>query len=509
MTRTTSRTTMYDTVELSFRGDDALPVGGQPPFTVRLTCDDGGEPVVVAGFWDGGHDYRARFCAEREGRWTWEVADARTALDRTAGAFDVRGARGPGPVRVAHRFHFAHADGTPFRPVGTTAYNWLHQDEPLFGDTVAAIAEAGFNKLRFMVFPQAGGYVEHVPELLPFERAEGRWDVSRPVPAFFRRLDAAVATLGEHGIQADVLLLNAYDRGFFGLDGLSEQEDAVYLRYLVARLAAHPNVWWSLCNEFDQLERPAERWDRAGALLAELDPHQHLRSIHNWVELYDNNQPWVTHASLQNGSATTEPGRANLYRDVWGKPVVLDEIKYEGDIPLRWGDLDARQLVHQFWNTTVAGCYASHGESFVTPSGSLHMVEGGRLRGAAPARLAFLREVLDGLDVPGLDPIDKWDDPAHVAGAPRRQYVQYLGRSAPEQWEFRLPVGFPGERPEPGDEFVVDVVDTWHMTVERVPGRFSLTDVGRNEARDRASDPVPLPRGEAVALLVTRVEPVG
>jgi hypothetical protein len=135
------------------------------------------------------------------------------------------------------------------------------------------------------------------------------------------------------------------------------------------------------------------------------------------------------------------------------------------------------------------------------------MVEGGRFRGEAPARLAFLREVLDGLDVPGLDPIDTWDDPAHVAGRPRRQYVQYLGRSAPEHWEFRLPVGFPGERPEPGDEFEVDVIDTWHMTVERAAGRFSLTDVGRNEARDGASAPVRLPQGEAVALLITRVEP--
>ena len=171
-----------------------------------------------------------------------------------------------------------------------------------------------------------------------------------------------------------MLIFNAYDRGHFGFDRFTEEEDAVYLRYLVARLSAYPNVWWSLCNEFDQLERPAERWDRTGALLAEIDPYDHLRSIHNWIELYDNNQPWVTHASLQNGSATTDFGRANLYRDVYGKPVVLDEIKYEGDISDRWGHLTAEELVHQFWVTTVAGCYASHGESFVTESGSLHMV---------------------------------------------------------------------------------------------------------------------------------------
>lgn len=494
----------YDTVELVFEGADRLPIGAEPPFSVRLR--NGAEEILVPGFWDGGTTYRVRVCPESDGAWTWEVEGARTALDRSSGSFEVTPGAGHGPVRVAHRFHFAHADGTPYRPVGTTAYNWLHQDEPLFTQTVDDIAEVGFDKLRFMVFPQGGGYIEHVPELMPFEKTDGHWDVSRPVPEFFQHLDRAVEMLGARGIQADVLIFDAYDRGQFGLDALTEEEDAVYLRYLVARLSGYAHVWWSLCNEFDQLERPDDRWDRTGALLASVDPHDHLRSIHNWIEIYDNNQPWVTHASIQNGAATEDFGRANLYRDVWKKPVVLDEIKYEGDIPDRWGHLDGPELVHRFWITTVAGCYASHGESFLTESGSLHMVEGGVLRGESPARIAFLRSILDDLVVPGLDPIDKWDDPAYVAGWHRQQYVQYLGRSAPASWSFRLPVGQPGESPKEGDVFEVDVIDTWNMTVTPVGRRFTLTEVTRNEAFDRDSAPVDLPAGKPIALRITRVE---
>ncbi|WP_136056191.1 DUF4038 domain-containing protein [Microbacterium sp. K24] len=494
----------YDSVELVFEGAERLPVGAEPPFSVRLR--NGDEEIVAAGFWDGGTTYRVRVCPESGGTWSWTVEDARTALDRTSGSFEVEGGTGHGPVRVAHRFHFAHADGTPFRPVGTTAYNWLHQHEPLFAATVDDIAEVGFNKLRFMVFPQGGGYVEHLPTVMPFVKTDGRWDVSRPVPEFFQRLDRAVALLGARGIQADVLIYDAYDRGQFGFDSLTEEEDAVYLRYLVARLSGYAHVWWSLCNEFDQLERPDDRWDRTGALLAAVDPHDHLRSIHNWIEIYDNNQPWVTHASIQNGAATEDFGRASLYRDVWKKPVVLDEIKYEGDIPDRWGHLDGPELVHRFWVTTVAGCYASHGESFRTESGSLHIVEGGVLRGESPARIAFLRGILDDLIVPGLDPIDKWDDPAHVAGWHRQQYLQYLGRSAPSSWSFRLPVGQPGESPKVGDVFEVDVIDTWNMTITPVGRPFTLTEVTRNEAFDRASAPVDLPAGASIALLITRVE---
>ena len=494
----------YDTVELVFEGADRLPIGAEPPFSVRLR--NGAEEILVPGFWDGGTTYRVRVCPESDGAWTWEVEGARTALDRSSGSFEVTPGAAHGPVRVAHRFHFAHADGTPYRPVGTTAYNWLHQDEPLFTQTVDDIAEVGFDKLRFMIFPQGGGYIEHVPALMPFEKTDGHWDVSRPVPEFFQHLDRAVEMLGARGIQADVLIFDAYDRGQFGLDALTEEEDAVYLRYLVARLSGYAHVWWSLCNEFDQLERPDDRWDRTGALLASVDPHDHLRSIHNWIEIYDNNQPWVTHASIQNGAATEDFGRANLYRDVWKKPVVLDEIKYEGDIPERWGHLDAEQLVHQFWVSTVAGCYASHGESFLTESGSLHMVEGGVLRGESPARIAFLRGILDDLVVPGLDPIDKWDDPAYVAGWHRQQYVQYLGRSAPASWSFRLPVGQPGESPEEGDVFEVDVIDTWNMAITPVGRRFTLTEVARNEAFDRDSAPVDLPAGKPIALRITRVE---
>ena len=60
-------------------------------------------------------------------------------------------------------------------------------------------------------------------------------------------------------------------------------EDDHYLHYLVARLAAYRNVWWSLANEYDFLldVKPMERWDHYFQVIQELDPHQHLRSVHN------------------------------------------------------------------------------------------------------------------------------------------------------------------------------------------------------------------------------------
>ncbi|MFK4789699.1 DUF4038 domain-containing protein [Microbacterium sp. ZW T5_56] len=497
-------TTVHECTEWSFHAPGEPIPADRTPITMTLRLGD--RTVLVPGFWDGDDVYRVRFAAPVAGTWSWETTSEHPALNALTGTLDVAAGERRGPVGVASVFHFAHADGTPFRPVGATAYNLLHQSDERIDTTVRATREAGMNKFRFMVFPQAGDRVGRTPEVMPFEkRADGSWNPSRPVPAFFQRLDRLVRAFGDAGIQADVLIFNAYDQGFFGLDRMSEEEDAVYLRYLVARLSAFENVWWSLCNEFDVItDRPRERWTRMGELLRAIDPHDHLRSIHNWMDLYDNNQPWVTHASIQNGSATIDFGRALLYRDVYEKPIVLDEIKYEGDISDRWGDLSAGELVRRMWITTVSGCYVTHGESFVLPDGGLHMVEGGEFQGQSAARAGFLRRILDELEIAGLDPIDKWDDPAYVAGAPRRQYLQYLP-DAPGAWTFRLPQGNVGERLEVGDRFRVDVIDTWNMTVSPSERVFTVTEVQRNDAYARDDAPLELPAGEALALRITRV----
>jgi len=45
-------------------------------------------------------------------------------------------------------------------------------------------------------------------------------------------------------------------------------------------------------------------------------------------------------------------------------------VKYEGDLPERWGDLSAEELVHRFWQGTIAGSYVGHGETYKHPQTS-------------------------------------------------------------------------------------------------------------------------------------------
>lgn len=483
--------------------------GGEHPFAagrLAATFEHATGTTRVEGFYDGDSEWVVRFSPDTEGEWTFTTTSPIAELDGLGGAFTCTPAApgNHGPTAVVGRFHFGHADGTPYRPVGTTVYNWVHQPEELYRSTVDAVAAAGFNKLRFLVFPQGGGHVEYVPARFPFAKdADGKWDVDRIDVDFFRSIDRAVQDLLAHEIVADIILFHPYDQGQYGLDGLNPEQDEAYLRYVIARLAAYRNIWWSLANEYDQLNRPDERWDDVFRTIVDADPYARPRSIHNWIEIYDHNKPWVTHASIQNGLAVADFGRALLYRDAYRKPIVLDEIKYEGNTVERWGNLSAQELVHRFWIATVSGTYASHGESFLTPEGTLHIVIGGPFRGESPARLAFLRRILEEVDGVGLDPIDKWDDLTSTAGIPRDVYFQYLGTSSPDSWSFELPQGVTGERLEVGDRFAVDIIDTWNMTVTEVDRVFELSVVERNAAR--AEGVVPLPAGQALVLRIRRV----
>ncbi|HEX6963327.1 MAG TPA: DUF5060 domain-containing protein, partial [Lacipirellula sp.] len=375
------------------------PATGNPFADVELaaTFENGDRKLKAAGFYDGDGVYRIRFMPDATGRWTYRTQSNTDELDGKNGVVEVTAPseRNHGPVGVRNMFHFAYADGAPYKPLGTTCYAWTHQGDALEEQTLETLAKSPFNKLRMCVFPKRYTWNENEPPLYPFAGAPpNRWDFARFNPEFFRHLEQRILELQELGIEADVILFHPYDEGHWGFDRMPDEVDDRYLQYIVARLAAFRNVWWSLANEFDFMtEKQPEDWDRLFQVVAESDPYGRLRSIHNGRILYNHNQRWVTHASIQNGSAAEDAGRAILYRDAYRKPVVFDEIKYEGDIPKRWGNLSAEEMVHRFWECIIAGTYPGHGECYLHPEDILWWSKGGVLHGESPQRIAFLRDV--------------------------------------------------------------------------------------------------------------------
>jgi Domain of unknown function (DUF5060)/Domain of unknown function (DUF5605)/Protein of unknown function (DUF4038) len=493
----------WDTFELSLPG----PSDNNPFVDVSLSAtfklDE--KAIEVPGFYDGDGIYRIRFMAPDQGVWKFTTKSNRPELNDKLGQFEATkpSAANHGPVSVRNRYHFGYADGTPFFPLGTTAYAWTHQGDALEETTLHTLANAPFNKIRMCVFPKSYSYNRNEPVYYPFEGTPPRqWDFTRFNPAFFQHLEKRIGQLRDLGIESDVILFHPYDR--WGFANLGADNDDRYLRYVVARLSAYRNVWWSLANEFDLIKtKHTSDWDRLFQIIQAEDPAGHLRSIHNCVEFYDHGKPWITHVSMQNGSAVENSGAAELYRDVWQKPIVYDEVKYEGDIPQRWGNLSAEEMVHRFWEGLIAGTYVSHGETYLHPEDDvLWWSRGGVLRGQSPPRLAFLKKIMESGPPEGFEPIDKWQD-SHAGGKPKEYYLIYFSKAAPTEWPFELPrSGGLGD----GMKFQVDVIDTWNMTITPQPGIFTTRKKDNYTCEDENQRTIKLPAQPWMVIRARRVK---
>lgn len=448
----------WGAVELRFDGPSH-----RNPFVdveLRATVANGDRSFEIGGFYDDDGVYLIRFLAEAEGEWRFETSSTARSLDRITGTVQVGPAASGahGPVRV-DGFHFAHADGTRYRPVGTTAYAWTHQPEQLQQRTLATLATSSFNKIRMCLFPKSYLYNTNEPDRFPFpgSLADG-FDLERFDVESWRALERRIADLGALGIEADLILFHAYDR--WGFADLGPAVDDRVVRYAVRRLAASANVWWALANEYDLVwGKTGEDWERIARIIEEEDPHGHLRSIHNCGAFYDQTRPWITHVSAQRIDVYRTAENTDLWRGEYGKPVVIDEVGYEGDIDQGWGNLTGEELVRRAWEGAVRGGYVAHGETYLNDREELWWSKGGELVGSSPARLGFLDRILG--EAPGgvIDPLPSdWDLPwGGVAG---EVLLAYFGFNRPSFRQLVLPEG----------DFELDVIDTWNMTVEPVPG---------------------------------------
>jgi hypothetical protein len=495
----------WDVFELALPG----PSAGRPFIEVGISADfSHGERIIHSeGFYDGDGIYRVRFMPDAVGQWQYCVRSNVAELDGKIGAFECAPslATNHGPVRVHNVFHFAYADGTPYYPIGTTCYAWTHQGKEIEEQTLAALAKSPFNKLRMCMLPKRYAYNGCEPTLYPFEgTAPSNWDFTRFNPTFFQHQERRIRQLRDLGIEADIILFHPYDEGHWGFDRLDDATSERYLRYVVARMAASSNIWWSMANEFDFVKgKTVADWDRYFQILQENDPYGHLRSIHNGKKIYDHNKPWITHASIQNGSAVQDFGRAVLYRDVYNKPIVFDEVKYEGNLPQRWGDISAEEMVHRVWQGIIAGTYVGHGETYLHPHDIMWWARGGTLHGASPQRLAFLKEILESAPPGGLEPIDKWQD-MHTVGKPGEYYLIYFGKQSPAEYLFELP----REGLVAGMDFEVDVLDTWNMTATPVEDVFTIVADTTYRYHAEGQKMVTLPAKPYIALRVRCVKRV-
>lgn len=475
-----NRIERWDCLELSFQGKSF-----QNPFSdasIMGTFTGAQECKSVEGFYDGDGIYKVRFMPSFTGTYTYKISG--TFSDESfSGSFEATepSALNHGPVKVADQYHFTYMDGTPYYQIGTTCYAWVHQPPEMQERTIETLKTSPFNKIRFCIFPKHYDYNLYEPISYPYEgtpcsieginrdnfleylpsNPENRWDFTRFNPEHFRIIEGRIKELGKLGIEADIILMHPYDR--WGFSEMGRENDLYYIRYVMARFSPYRNVWWSLANEYDLCTgKSAQDWEQIAETVVRYDPYSRLRSIHNCRYIYDFTKPWVTHCSIQRNEIYKSAANTKLWREQFGKPVVLDEAGYEGNINYNWGNLTPEEMVRLFWTATVRGGYCGHGETYVREDNKLWWSHGNVLYGESPKRLAFLHQILSEVPGLGLEPanIPKWDDNAATAAHPNykgRYFLFYTGCGRPAFREFSF---------NPDKKYRVEVIDTWNMTID-------------------------------------------
>jgi len=437
------------------------------PFTdVRVSCQFkcGSTQVTCEGFYDGGNTWKVRLMPPVEGQWTFETRSEDGELNGKCGVFRCSSAasNNHGPVAVRNQYHLAYADGTAYYGLGTTLYNWVHREERLQQETLAQLKNSPFNKVRFCIFPKWYSFNHVEPPLFPYRKTDGgRFDLERFDPEYFRHIERRLRELDVLGIQADLILFHPYDR--WGFATMDAAHDDAYLRYLVSRLAAFRNVWWTMANEWDFF-KPAKNWDHIFQTVQRLDLYNHLRGIHNGAIWYDHGKPWVTHCEIQLLGGDTYPTAVGA-RTEYGKPVCVEEYGYEGNNTQRWGDLSANEEVERHWGIAMAGAYGSHGETYVQPGDILWWAVGGKLVGESPPRLGFLKQLMSAAPYEQMEPLAGIVKPGTALG---KKGAYYFFRFASLEWEEKIEVDLEGQQP-----FEVDLIDPWLMKVYHLGQTFA------------------------------------
>jgi hypothetical protein len=373
---------------------------------VDLTSPSG-KVIRIAGFWDGGAIWRARFMPIEAGEWRYRTLSvpAVVGLDGETGGFVTR--REPsnnrfcqhGPIQVSSngRF-FIHTDGTPFFWMGDTVWYGAILSAKSDWETYLTDREnKGFSVVHFNAVAPRNGVAADENGEVSFGGADHDVIANRisrivskglrlaglahdkPLtinPRFYQRLDQRVDAVNAHGLLAAIVLtwgLRPEDSGNY----LPERQVVRLVRYLVARYGAN-HVVWILTGDNDYQGANGERWKRIGRAAFGERPHApvttHPIGMHwPWESFRD--EKWLDFIVYQSGHGNDgdtlrwihsgPPSRH--WQDPPARPFINIEPPYEGHLGYQsrkpHTDYSTRRAIYwSLLNAPTAGVtYGAHG----------------------------------------------------------------------------------------------------------------------------------------------------
>ena len=272
--------------------------------------------------------------------------------------------------------------GVPFLVAGDSPQGLVVRLSPAeMRDYFAIRARQGFNAawVNAIANKYTGGNAEATTYdgLAPFlaKLADGHYDLGKPNPAYFARVDAAVAAAAERGI---LVLLDPIETGGF-LDTLrANGMDAAksYGRYLGERYAAADNIVWLHGNDLKSWVSETDNdLVHAVALGIRAADARHLQTVEldypKAMSSLDDAARWQDVLDI-NTTYTYAPTYAQLHVDYRREnhlPNVMIEANYEGENESRGAHLtNAHDCRTQYYWSVLAGATGSfYGNKAIWP----------------------------------------------------------------------------------------------------------------------------------------------
>lgn len=290
--------------EIRLTGADVRPDAfARRRVSLAVTAPDGTERTLPVAY-DGDGTWIARWTPDRTGTWH-ERIDAVPAEEALTHRGTVEVSPGPGGrphgfVRATpgRNWGFSYDDASPALVVGDTAYN-------LFGMAHCGIdvdgflrrrAEQGFTLLRIRVpvspwHPETATSAWQTRSCFPWGGSEQAPRFDRFDHDYFRTVDRVVERCGELGLGIELILEAwGFEAPFNDRARFTAEWEELWLRFLVARYDAYPQVWmYTPMNEYEQYPDgqmvhtlSADLWLlRTARRLREIGCHGHPVVCHN------------------------------------------------------------------------------------------------------------------------------------------------------------------------------------------------------------------------------------
>lgn len=360
------------------------PIYDVKEFKVTFTSQSG-QTLNVNGFWDGGKNWKVRFCPNETGVWKWVsyCSDKKnTGLHNKEGEFNCKLNNSNEDIykrgAIYHpkgKYYLTYNDGKPFFWLACTAWNGaLKSNDEEWDFYLQQRKNNNYNVIQ-LVTTQWRGCDKNPEGLVAFEGC-GYIKIN---PEFFKRIDRKIDKANEKGLVVSPVILWAlpFGQGRYLSPGyaLPIDEAVLLAKYIVARYQGN-HVIWTLGGDGKYYGSLEDRWKEIGRQVfsgidhAPVTLHPHGSS---WIGEEYAGEDWYDimgyQSSHSNGERVVNWINKGPMSQMWDKlkpmPYINMEPNYE-EIFFKITDKDVRNA--SYWSifaTPLAGI--SYGANGIWP----------------------------------------------------------------------------------------------------------------------------------------------